>query len=160
MAVGFLDFSKKHTVAESTDILGTHYGAHIYNIRMKEDHDNGIIVGKGKYLEDDVFEEDDAKDFEGVILEQAANGGFVVEVIKAADGDALVLQVPKTYYEFSQAKAESQFYNAKDDVVRAYQLQYADRFTLSAEGFTTTPDATSIGKTVTVDAATKKLVIA
>lgn len=163
MAVGFLDFSKKHAVAESTALLATHWGDHIYNIRMSAAHDNGVIVAVGDYEGDDIYKEAAiaANSFEGVILEQAANGSYVVKVNKSADGVALVLSVPETYYDFeSAASDEAQFYNEKDDVARAYQLRYGDRFTLSAEGFTTTPTTASIGKKVTVDASSKKLVIA
>jgi hypothetical protein len=162
MAVGFIDFSTKHTVAESTNLLATHYGDHIYNIKLSANRDNGVIVGKGAYQGDDIYAEGAASNsFAGKIIEKAANGGYVVEVTAAADGDLLVLQVPTSPYEFeSEARAERQFYNKANDVVRAYQLRYGDKFTLSAEGFTTTPAAASIGKAVSVDATTKKLVIA
>lgn len=161
MAVGFVDFSTKHTVAESTNLLATHYGAHIYNIKLSANRDNGVIVGKGAYQSDDVYAEAAASNaFEGMILEQAANGGWVIEVTAASDGDLLVLQVPESPYEFeSEARAERQFFNKANDIVRAYQLTYGDKFTLSAEGFTTTPTTAKIGKKVTVDATTKKLVI-
>lgn len=161
MAVGFLDFSNHHTVAESTNLLATHYGEHIYNIKLGADRDNGVIVGKGAYVENDVYAEAaPSNTFAGVILEQAANGSWVVEVTKAADGDLLVLQVPESPYDFQiEAQAERQFFNKKDDIVRAYQLRYGDKFTVSAEGFTTAPTAASAGKAVTVNSTSKKLVI-
>lgn len=161
MAVGFIDFSTKHAVAESTNLLATHYGDHIYNIKLSANRDNGVIVGKGAYQEDDVYAEAaPSNTFAGIILEQAANGSWVVEVTKANDGDLLVLQVPESPYEFeTEAKAERQFFNKANDIVRAYQLRYGDKFTISAEGFTTTPSSTSIGKTVTVNSTSKKLVI-
>lgn len=162
MAVGFLDFSNIHTVAESTNLLATHYGDHIYNIKLGADRDNGVIVGKGAYVENDVYAEAaPSNTFAGVILEQAANGSWVVEVTKAADGDLLVLQVPESPYEFeTEARAERQFYNKKDDVVRAYQLRYGDKFTISKKGFTTEPTSASVGKAVSVNSTSKKLVIA
>lgn len=161
MAVGFLDFSNRHTVAESTKLLATYHGDHIYNIKLGADRDNGVIIGKGAFVENDTFSEGTASNsFRGIILEQAANGSWVVEVTAASDGDLLVLQVPESPYEFEkEAQAERQFFNKKDDVVRAYQLRYGDQFTLSAPGFTTEPTAASIGKTVTVNATSKKLVI-
>lgn len=164
MAIGFLNYSTKHTVAESTDLLGTHWGEHIYNIKIGATaRDNGVIVTLGNYDSDDVFLEGAApasSAFTGVILEQAANGGYVVRVTKSSDGVALILSVPETYYEFETAATEeSQFYNGVGEIARGYQLRYGDRFTLSAEGFTTAPSSASIGKPVTVDSTTKKLVI-
>ena len=168
MAVAFLDFSNRHCVAESTNLLATHWGKHIKNLRVPENEavlDNGVIVARGKYADD---EEDDVYPmthtgvvFTGIIEQQAANGSWVVCVEEAEDGKAyLVLQVPMTYYEFSrEAMDEAQFFNKAGDVVRSYQLAYDDRFTLSKEGFTTEPTTADIGKTVTVDAATGKLVI-
>ena len=49
---------------------------------------------------------------------------------------------------------ESNFYNKKDDIVRAYELYVGDVFAISEEGFTGTPE---VGKTVSV--AAKKLKI-
>ena len=159
--VSYLDFSKHHTVAESTDLLGTEFGEHIYNIKMAEDHDNGVILGVGDYVEFDYFDEAKATGFEGKILMQNANGSWMVRTTKAADGDVLILSVPMTAYEFeSEAMAERQFYNGAGDIARAYQLRYGDRFSLSKEGFTSEPSDADIGKTVTVDNATGKLVIA
>lgn len=164
MAIGYLDFTTKHAVAESTDILGTHWGEHIYNIKIGNvARDNGVVVTLGAYDSDDIYLEGAApaaSAFTGEILEQAANGGYVIRVTKSSDGVALILSVPKTYYEFETAATEeSQFYNGVGEIARGYQLRYGDRFTISAEGFTTTPTSASIGKAVTVDATTKKLVI-
>lgn len=159
--VGYLNFANLHTVAESTDLLGTEYGEHIYNVKMAEDHDNGVILGLGDYVEFDYFDEAASSgQFEGVILMQNANGTFMVRTTKSADGDVLILSTPMTAYDFeSEAYAERQFYNGKDEIARAYQLRYGDRFSLSKEGFTTEPTDADIGKKVTVDSATGKLVI-
>lgn len=162
MATGYLNFANHHTVAESTNILGTEFGEHIYNVQMAQDHDNGVILGLGDYVEFDYYAEAQAKGFKGQILMQNANGSYMVRTLEAADGDVLILATPKTYYEFeTEAKAERQFYNAQGDIVRAYQLRYGDTFSLSKEGFTTEPtEAQVTGKSqVTVDAATGKLVI-
>lgn len=161
MAVSYLDFSNRHTVAESTDLLGTEFGEHIYNVQLTDDHDNGVILGLGDYVEFDYFAEAKSKGFKGKILMQNANGTWMVRTEEAADGDVLILATPITHYEFeTEAMAERQFYNKGGDVVRAYQLRYGDRFSLSKEGFTTEPTENDIGKNVTVDAASGKLVIA
>ena len=50
---------------------------------------------------------------------------------------------------------ESNFYNAKGDVVRGYELAKHDVFELSAEGFT--GEELAVGKKVTYDSVSKKL---
>ena len=160
MISNFLNFSNHHTVVETNDLLGTEFGDHIFNVQMAEDHDNGVVLGLGDFVEYNYFAEAKAKDFEGKIVFQNSNGTYQVFVTKAADGDILIASVPVGTYEFeSEAYAERQFYNGQDEIARAYQLRFGDRFSLSKEGFTTEPDENSIGKTVTVDAATGKLVI-
>lgn len=159
MAVGYLNFNTLHTVVELTDLIATHYGAHIWNIRTVKDRDNGVVVGKGPYKGDDVYTEGAATAFEGVVRETTASGRYLIEVTKA-DGAILLAQPEENYYEFeTAAKAPSQFYNAQGDVVRGYSLTVGDRFAVSKEGFTTVPSKETIGKTVTADADTKKFVI-
>lgn len=106
--------------------------------------------------------------FEGYIEGQdymkesaAADLGWVIGCEKVEDGKSyLVLQAPFSYLENPPiAKDESMFYNVKGDVVRAYQLAYDDRFTISDEGFTVAPTTADIGKKVVVDTATGKLTI-
>ena len=52
-------------------------------------------------------------------------------------------------------KKESNFYNAKGDVVRGYELAKRDVFELSAEGFT--GEELGEGKKVTYDSVSRKL---
>ena len=165
----------KHTVVESTNLLATHWGKHIRNLRVPDDKDtldNGVIVARGLYAdddEDDVYPMDFAGAvFEGIIEGQdymkestAADLGWVVCCETVEDGKSyLVLQTPFSYLENPAiAKDEAMFYNVKGDVVRAYQLAYDDRFTISDEGFTVAPTTADIGKTVVVDTTTGKLTI-
>lgn len=151
MATGFLDFSKKHAVAGSSKLKATTAG-HIYNIKIEADLDNGSIVAKGEYVEPEVYKAKDSTGFSGVIVDQAANGNWYVEVTDPGDA-LLLLQVPMIYEEYTtRMQHESNFYNANGDIVRAYELYKGDVFELSAEGFDGTPEK---GKTVTV--ASKKL---
>ena len=155
---------QKHAYAFQSKLLAANGGNHIYNIRLTSDMDNGTIIGKGDWVAFDEYEQDSADgSFAGRIVDQAANGNWYVEVIEPAD-NLLVLEVPELkvpdYKEFTDPK---NFYNKTGDVVRAYALSKGDIFEISAEGFTTTPSATSIGKDVSVSAATAtlgKLVIA
>ncbi len=149
----FLASVTKHGVAESTKLKATECG-HIYNIKADKDLDNGTLVAKDAYLEADIYSAKDSADFEGVINDIAANGNFIVEV--KTPGDALlVLTTPGSYISTpARAAAEDQFYNAKDSIMRCYELVAGDEFTVSAECFDTTP---SKGQTVTATASTRKL---
>ena len=111
------------------------------------------ILGKNKKVEKIVLQEGfDDKEINSLI----ENGNFRVEVTAVGELEGLVLSVPLIYEEYTaRMQEEANFFNAKDDLLRVYQLYVGDVFTLSAEGFTGTPE---VGKTVSV--AAKKLVVA
>ena len=147
MATSFIDFSTKHAVAESTKLKATQIG-NIWNIEAKEAIDNGRIVKKGKYLRPEVYQEDTATTFAGKIIEKAANGAYRVEVTAIGEGEGLVLSVPLIYEEYTtKMQEESNFFNAKGDILRVYELYVGDVFTLSADGFDGVPE---VNKTVSV----------
>ena len=147
MATSFIDFSKKHAVAESTKLKATIVG-NIWNIKATNDIDNGCIVKRGDYVAPEYYAEAAATEFTGKIIEKAANGNFRVEVTAVGELEGLVLSVPLIYEEYTtRMQEESNFYNAKGDLLRVYQLYVGDVFTLSAEGFDGTPE---VGKTVSV----------
>ena len=147
MATSFINFDTKHAVAESTKLKATQIG-NIWNIEAKEDIDNGRIVKKGKYLRPEVYQEDTATTFAGKIIEKAANGAYRVEVTAIGEGEGLVLSVPLIYEEYTtKMQEESNFFNAKGDILRVYELYVGDVFTLSADGFDGVPE---VNKTVSV----------
>ena len=147
MATSFIDFSTKHAVAESTKLKATQIG-NIWNIEAKDAIDNGRIVKKGKYLRPEVYQEDTATTFAGKIIEKAANGAYRVEVTAIGNGEGLVLSVPLIYEEYTtKMQEESNFFNAKGDILRVYELYVGDVFTLSADGFDGVPE---VNKTVSV----------
>lgn len=158
MAQGIVNLdANKHAVAGSTRLAATTAtgGAGIVDIKLSADHDNGVIIGKGAAISGQVYAEAAATAFTGTILpEKAANGNYYVEVATAANA-YLLLTTPTTYYEFSEVvKADSAFYNAKNEIGRAYPLVPGDVFELSAAGFSGTP---AVGKSVTIDATTKQV---
>ena len=147
MATSFINFSTKHAVAESTKLKATQIG-NIWNIKATNDIDNGCIVKRGDYVAPEYYAEAAATEFTGKIIEKAANGKFRVEVTAVGELEGLVLSVPLIYEEYTtRMQEESNFYNAKGDLLRVYQLYVGDVFTLSAEGFDGTPE---VGKTVSV----------
>ena len=112
-----------HVVAESSRLKATGVG-HIYDLKMAKDTDNGTIVAVGAHVEGQVFA---AKDY------------------AAGDKPYLVLTSPIAYNGRKAWSDEKYFYNAKDEIARAYELYVDDIFTLSADAFTGEP---AVGKFV------------
>lgn len=146
---------EKHAVAFPSKLLAQNGGKHIYNIELATDTDNGNLVKRGAFIDLDLYEEDTAATFEGVIQKQASNGNWYVEVTDPGDSLFVYMQAFIAEEWTNKFKAEANFYNAAGDTVRGYELAVGDVFEVSAEGFTGTPEA---GKTVSV--ADKKLVVA
>lgn len=150
----------KHGVFFPSKILAENGGEHIFDVKLTANMDNGTIIGRSATWatdEFDVYTQAAAPaSFAGKIMGQAANGNFYVEVVTPAD--ALVIYnseiLPRDDEDLSQIPM---FYNALGDVVQAIGLHKGDIFELSAEGFTTKPVTTSIGKAVSVSATTSTL---
>lgn len=155
MATSFLKFDKKYAVAGSSKLKATDVG-HIYNIVAVDNIlENGTIIGKGDYVKPETYKQAAAPGgFTAKVLDVAANGNYYVEVT-ASEGALLVLQVPNIYEDYTtRMQHESNFFNQKDDIVRAYELYVGDVFELSKEGFT---GDFAKGDAVVVDSGTKKL---
>lgn len=147
----------QHAVAGVSKLLATNGGAHIFNVTLSSDTDNGNIIKRGNYASFDGYAEDTATTFNGVVREKAANGNWYVEVLEDLGFDALlVYNVPEIAEEYSNVfKKESNFYNAAGSVARAHELKAGDIFEVSAEGFVGTPVA---GATIS-SVSDKKLVV-
>lgn len=132
----------KHAVAFPSKVLARDGGKHIYNIQLEEAAsayvDNGWFVGKGEFIELDLYKAVAPTAFEGKVVGVASNGNFYVEVVNP--GDALfVYQVPMIEETYSNTfKKESNYTNAPTQVVRAYELAVGDIVEISAEGFADT----------------------
>ena len=139
----------KHATVNASKMLAATGGKHIYNLVMDKDRDNGQIVAKGEWKGQEKYAvKETVTGFSGVILEQAANGNWYVEVTAPGDG-ILICTVPLIYEEYSHKfTSEANFYNAKDDIARGYELAAGDIFEVSAAAFTGTPVAK---KTLTVE---------
>lgn len=107
----------EHVVAESSRLKATTAG-HIYDLKMIADTDNGTIVAVGAHIEGQLF---NAKEY--------------------AEGDKpyFILTPPIAYNGKKIWSDEKYFYNAKDEVARAYELYVDDIYTVSANAFTGTP---------------------
>ena len=131
----------KHAVAFPSKLVAQNGGEHIYNITLTSDTDNGNLVARGDFEDLDRYTE-------------AANGNWYVEVVDP--GDALFVYMQAFIAEdwTNTWKKESNFYNAKGDVVRGYALHKGDVFEVSVEGFDGQP-----AEKATVTCENKKLKI-
>lgn len=132
-----MNLNVKHIVAESTNILATHFGGgHIYSITIGEDMDNGLIVCRDEYLGDETWS---AKDY--------------------VKGEEPLFLLNPPVVPFTQIKGyadEDRFYNKADDRVRAYTLRVGDRVSLSENAFATVP---AENQYVTYDADAKQYIV-
>lgn len=126
-----------HIVAESTNILSSNFGGgHLYSIAITEDMDNGLLVSRGVYANDEYEDET-----------------WTMKAYAAGDEPLLLLNPPVVPFTALKTYAdEDRFYNAKGDRVRAYTLRIGDRFSLSEAAFDKAPEEK---KYVTFDAAGK-----
>lgn len=139
MATKLLDYSNVFGVAESSDLTATIAG-HLYHLQAMEDIENGSFsaIDPTTFVSGDVFQ---------------------TKVPAKADPVALILTSPLIYEDYTAIMQEERnFYNAKDSVVRAYQLQPTDRFALSKECFTTTLEP-AVGKYIAMDGAGYKATV-
>lgn len=126
-----------HIVAESTNILSSNFGGgHLYSIAITEDMDNGLLVSRGVYANDEYEDE-----------------VWTMKAYAAGDEPLLLLNPPVVPFTALKTYAdEDRFYNAKGDRVRAYTLRVGDRFSLSEAAFDKAPEEK---KYVTFDATGK-----
>ena len=75
----------KHAVAFPSKVLARDGGKHIYNIQLAEAAsayvDNGWFVGKGDFIELDLYSAKAPTSFEGKVVGIAPNGNYYVEVV-------------------------------------------------------------------------------
>lgn len=115
MASSIFNYETKHGVAESSLLKATQVGHHYNLVNTTTDIDNGSLAKIGNYIAADKW--------------QAA-------VPAVGDKVVLILTAPKIYEEYTKRmQEECNFYNAKGEVMRAYELQDTDRFTVTAECF-------------------------
>lgn len=129
----------KHAVGFPSKTLASSGGKHLFNIQLAEASDkyvdNGWFVGKGDFIELDLYKAKAPTSFEGKVVGIAPNGNYYVEVVNP--GDALfVYNVPMIEETYNNNfKKESNYTNAPTQVVRSYELAVGDIVEISAEGF-------------------------
>lgn len=144
----------KHATVGLSRLLATNGGKHIFDVKAGADRDEGSIIGLGDYVAPTYFSEADSTEFEGVIMDKAANGNWYI-LVKKATNALLVASVPLIYEEYSKRFTdESNFYNLKDELMRCPELAVGDIFEVSADGI-----SGSITKGAKVVATNKKLTV-
>lgn len=129
----------KHAVGFPSKTLASSGGKHLFNIQLAEASDkyvdNGWFVGKGDFIELDLYKAKAPTTFEGKVVGVAGNGNYYVEVV--TPGDALfVYNVPMIEETYNNNfKKESNYTNAPTQVVRSYELAVGDIVEISADGF-------------------------
>lgn len=156
-----MTIEQTHAVCFPSKLVAGNGGEHILNLFLTADRDNGVIRGVGNWKDYDRYTEANAPaDFAGKIVDVAADGNYYVQVDTPADA-VLVYEVPEFTNTYDSRFIDlHNWYNPKDSTVRAYVLHKYDIFEVSKEAFTTDPTSQSIGKAVSANAASGKLVIA
>ena len=129
----------KHCVAFPSKVLARDGGKHIFNIQLAEAADkfvdNGWFVGKGDFVELDLYKAKAPTSFGGKVVGVAPNGNYYVEVV--TPGDSLFIynvpMIEETYN--NNFKKESNYTNAPTQVVRSYELAVRDIVEISADAF-------------------------
>lgn len=130
---------ESHAAGFPSKVLATNGGAHIYNIVASEDVDNTFFVGKGAWQSLDLYAEAAPTAVTATVQGKAANGNYYVEIV-TADNAYFVYTVPMIEEEYNNAfKKEGNFFNAKGDVMRCYEVKPGDIVEISAAGFKTEP---------------------
>ena len=146
---------EQHHVCFPTKVLSERVGRTL-NMVIDKDTDNGTVCGKGAYVSFDQYKVADCPtDFEGEILEQAADGNWYVEVkkINPIEPAILIYEVPEIAENYNtKFTATSNFFNEasaeRTKTVRGFVLGVTDIYELSEDAFEGTPEA---GKKVTIN---------
>ena len=129
MVNAFLKAVDKHVIAESTNLVATNYGRHIFNVKASEDIDNGKLVNIDamKYEKNEYY----------TMVEPTATSrvGLILSVAVGADEKPLAAT-----YEYN-------FYNGKGEIMRVYELAAGDKFSVSVNGI----PSGEVGKYVVAD---------
>ena len=146
----------KHAVAWVANVLASVYGAHIKNVRIKEDRDNGSICTLGQYTAMDQYDEAEANagEFQAFVREYLpAYDGWLVEITKA--GDAWFMYntpiIEDGVAGDPESMADTRFFNAKDELVRSYKLTDHDFIIITEDGIDENSKTIEAGAELTIN---------
>lgn len=132
--------------------------SHVYNIVLTKPIDNGMVAGRGDYIDYDQYEQDDvptsgegltAVTFGGKIRGLASDGRYEVEVTSLPDSKEVLYlyNTPLSPYPQIELQDERLYFNEQGEVVQGAVLCLGDVFNLSTDWFTGADPAA--GKNVT-----------
>lgn len=122
--------ANKRVTCESSLLKATEVG-HILSMQCHKDLDNGSIVTRGAFVEEQVFKTAD---------------------YAAGQKPYLVLTTPIGYNSDRKYYQDEQyFYNAQGEIARCFELHVDDIFTVSADAITALSTAPVVGNYVSVD---------
>ena len=120
--------------------------AHVYNIVLQADTDNGEICKRGSYVSFDQYEQDDvaANSVKGIIREKLADGTWLVEFTNLLAEALFIYNSPVSEYSERDLQAESLMYNKAGEVAQGATLVVGDMISLSDVAFTGTPAVNAV----------------
>lgn len=128
-----------HGEAYPSNCLASTGGAHVRDMVAAKDLDNGNIVGKGTYVDFLKWNTANPTTFTAVVLDQAVNGNWYVEVATAANAYLVCTTPDVQNAPYEGIENEELFYNKKDSIVRAIELKPGDIFEVSEKAFSGKP---------------------
>lgn len=149
----------KWPVAFPAKVLAQQYGDHIYSVTAADDIWNGAVIAKGDYKALDLYEEGTAGTVNLKVVDKAANGNYLVEVLETVPASTalIVYNTPVIEEEYNtEFKKLGNFYNPADTELRCYPLHEGDIWEMSEEAFTAAP---TVGTTVITTITGKKLTV-
>lgn len=158
MATGFISYSTQHGVVETSDMLATTGGAHIYNVIAAANIDNGAIISKGAWntTKKAYAEAAASNTFAAKVIDTMPNGMYLCEVTAVGTND-MIVATPVVIYEdwTKKMQEESNFFNAKDDIVKGIVCAVGDRFAVNAAAIS----GTVVVGTSVLKVSSKKLTV-
>lgn len=134
----------KFPIGFPSKVLARDGGKHVYNITLAEDTPNGVFVGKGAFIDLDLYAEAAAGAVTGKIQKKADNGNYYVEIVTCDEGTLFVSNVPVIEEEWTRNfQKEENYFNPQGHEARAYQLAPGDVIELNKAALGITADPVS-----------------
>lgn len=116
----------KHTIMDSSNMIGSKVASKHKNVKISVDLDNGSIVKLGALA---------TGEMEAFEAEEPTASTPLEELV--------VLKAPEVMAD-DRLKSLADFYNKAGKIVRGYKMESGDQFRMTAEGFDGTPAVGSI----------------
>lgn len=143
MVNGYFDTNPNHGVVETSNLLATTRGAHIFSVKASANIDNGRLVNldamsciKSETVGSNTVKSYTHEYFTMVTPTATSRVGLIASVAIGPDESPRMLT------------RESSFYNAQGELMRVFDLAFGDKFVVSENMIDDTP---AVGKYVVAD---------